>query len=257
VPSDAGVRSPPLSEGVHRLDARAGSGEIIAAIDIQVDASGRVVVRFADGALTVDRREPLVLQAPLDGVPGSVSLVGLDRGAFVVRLGGTALPYSYPIRSFVALDVPPGEVGFVVWLEGEEVLTGVAAVRSGQHVTCTVTYNDELFSSGCAPSGPVLTAEDVDLVQPISELKLLALIQQIDAAGRGTRQLQILSEVVGDAHLTCSQLSRLVEPILYGADRLEAVRIALPILLDPDNAHLLEPAFTFRGDIRRLHKLFE
>ncbi|MFT5686683.1 MAG: hypothetical protein ACI8RZ_007639 [Myxococcota bacterium] len=256
-PTDTGLRSPPLSGGVHRLDARNSSGELIAAIDVDVDADARVVVGFAEGAFTLLHEEPLVLGAMADGTPGSVSLVGLDRGAFMVRLASEPLPYSYPIRSFVALDVPAGEVGFVVWMEGEEVLTGASAVASGQHTTCSVTYNDEMFSSKCSVSGPALTATDVDLVQPISEMKLVALIQQIDAAGRGARQLEILAEAATTVHLTCSQLTRLVQPILLSADRLEAVAVALPILLDPDHADLLQPAFTFRGDRRRLQKILE
>ena len=256
-PSDAGVVSPPLPEGTHRLDARSQTGALIAAIDLAVPADVRMVVRFEDGAFTVLRQEPLVAPAAAVGsAPGSVAIVGLDRGAFIVRLSGDTLPYSYPIRSFVALDVPAGDAGFVVWLEGEEVLTGFAAVAAGQHTDCTVLYNDEIFSSDCVAGGRALTVDDVDLVQPISEMKLLSLIERIDAAGRGSRQLEILQEAVDEVHLTCSQLTRLIEPILFGADRLEAVRLALPVLLDPDNAHLLDAAFSFGADRRRLQKLF-
>lgn len=255
--TDAGLRSPPLSGGVHRLDARNSSGETIAAIDLEVGADSRVVVGFSDGAFSVLREEPLVLGGMTDGAPGSVSIVGLDRGAFIVRLAGEPLPYSYPIRSFVALDVPAGDAGFVVWLEGAEVLTGASSVSSGQHTTCTITYDEEIFSSDCGVSGPVLTADDVDLVQPISEMRLLALIDKLAAAGRGSRQLEIFTEAVAEIHVTASQLARLLQPFLLSADRLEAVTIAMPVLLDPNNAHLLEPAFTFGGDRRRLRKMFE
>ena len=256
-PTDAGVRSPPLSDGVHRLDARSSTGEVVAAIDLTIAADERVVVQYAGGAFTIIQREPLVVSTVEAGQPGSISLLGLDRGAFVVRLAGEVLPYSYPIRSFVALDVPAGEIGFVVSLEGEEILTGVAAVPPGQHASCTVLYNQEMFSSDCAAGGTALTAAEVDLVQPISEMKLISLIREIDAAGRATRQLEILSEAVLSAHFTCSQLSRLVEPILFGADRLEAVTLTLPVLLDPDNAGLLEPAFSFGTDRRQMRRLFE
>ncbi|MDG1483037.1 MAG: DUF4476 domain-containing protein [Myxococcota bacterium] len=253
----AGLRSPPLSDGVHRLDARNRSGETIAAIDLQVGADARVVVGYFEGSFSVLREEPLVLGGMTDGAPGSVSVVGLDRGAFVVRLAGEPLPYSYPTRSFVALALSPGDAGFVVWLEGEEVLTGAASVSSGQHTTCTVTYDAEIFSADCGRSGPALTADDVDLLQPISEMKLLALIERLAAAGRGARQLEILTEAVVEAHITASQLARLLQTFLLSADRLEAVRVAMPVLLDPGNAHLLESAFTFGGDRRRLRKMFE
>ena len=252
-----GLRSPPLSGGVHRLDARNSSGETIAAIDLEVGSDARVVVGFFEGEFSVLREEPLVLGGVTDGAPGSVSVVGLDRSAFIVRLAGEPLPYSYPIRSFVALAVPAGDAGFVVWLEGEEVLTGASSVSPGQHTTCTVTYDEEIFSSDCGVSGPALTADDVDLVQPISEMKLLSLIERLTAAGRGARQLGILTEAIVEAHVTASQLTRLLQPFLLSADRLEAVRIAIPVLLDPSNAHLLESAFTFSGDRRRLRKMFE
>ena len=36
-PAEAGLRTPPLAAGVHRLDARNRSGELISAIDLTVD----------------------------------------------------------------------------------------------------------------------------------------------------------------------------------------------------------------------------
>lgn len=114
-----------------------------------------------------------------------------------------------------------------------------------------------IFASKCAASDPAVMASGVDLIQPLSEMKLLSFIAELRASGRASRQLEIPSAAVTASHITCSQLTRLIEPILFGTVRLEAVRTALPVVLDPDNSGLLAARFSFRGDQRQLRKIFE
>ena len=252
-----GLRSGPLSGGLHRLEARSMLGQSIAHLDVEVAEDALVVVQYHAEGFTVLRTA--ALPPALPRASASASVVGLDPGAFSVWIDGQEVPFVPASQAFIAADLLPGSHALEVRMGPASMLHHALVAVRDQHTACTALLGAS-FTLTCAASGSPLTAADLTAApppQPLQPEELLELLAALTAARRSSAQLALLAEATAHTTMTCAQLALLVEPIRLGEDRLAAFRLVMPALIDPQNGDILEGTLTFRADRRALRALLE
>lgn len=95
------------------------------------------------------------------------------------------------------------------------------------------------------------------VVQPIHESRLRQLTQAMARESFSREKLTVLREAARGDNFLVSQTKLLLEQFSFSNDKLEAVRILWPRVLDRDNAFQLYGAFSFSSDKEKLRKILE
>lgn len=92
---------------------------------------------------------------------------------------------------------------------------------------------------------------------PLADLDFERLLSALDSVPFAARRLALLADAVRHNPLTVHQLTRVLERFAFAAERLDAVRLAAPRLVDPELAFELQSAFPFEDDRVTLQKILE
>jgi hypothetical protein len=82
-------------------------------------------------------------------------------------------------------------------------------------------------------------------VYPISEGQLQSLIQAIQKESFGDGKLRVLESAAPTQYFLVPQVMKLLQKFSFGEDKLDAVRLLWPRVLDRENAYQLYGAFSF------------
>jgi len=127
---------------------------------------------------------------------------------------------------------------------------GVSVTAPGLNVNINTGYPNQ------AAPPPQPQPQQPAAPQPVSEGKLQQLIAAVTDASFSDDQVSVLRTAASRNHFTCAQVARLVEPISFSDPKIEAVQALRPTIVDPENAHQLEAAFSFSSDKEQVRAMF-
>lgn len=93
------------------------------------------------------------------------------------------------------------------------------------------------------------------VVQPIREDQLQRLSKAIGNESFGDGKLRVLESAAGQQYFLVPQVQKLLQRFTFAEDRLNAVRVLWPRVLDRENAYQLYGAFTFPSEKEELRKI--
>lgn len=97
--------------------------------------------------------------------------------------------------------------------------------------------------------------EPAPVLNPISESSLQTLIQDLREEPFSDDQLRLLRTAADKHHFTVDQVLRILPVFTFEDDRVEAVRILWPKVLDKENGHRLYSAFTFSDSKEKVEQI--
>ena len=110
------------------------------------------------------------------------------------------------------------------------------------------------------PGGPVVvttTQAPPPGPTPMPSDRFERLSQAIRAENFPQQQLDVLRVAASHDFFTCDQLARLVDLYAFPKDKVEAVRLTRPHILDPENGYTLSSHFDFPTDKQTVQKMFQ
>jgi hypothetical protein len=95
----------------------------------------------------------------------------------------------------------------------------------------------------------------VPAVQPITDAQLDQLMKAIGRESFGDAKLRVLSSAAPTQYYLVPQVLKVLQRFSFGADKLEAMRVLWPRVLDRENAYQLYGAFSFQGEKEQLRQI--
>jgi Domain of unknown function (DUF4476) len=92
-------------------------------------------------------------------------------------------------------------------------------------------------------------------VYPIAEDQLQNLIRAVSKEPFGDGKLRVLGLAAPSQYFMVPQVLRILQKFSFGEDKLNAVRVLWPRVLDRQNAYQLEQAFTYSSDKEKLRQI--
>lgn len=223
---------------------------------------------------------------------GSLAIKGIPQESKVL-MNKQRATWSRAELDFVSTGLSPGLVDLVVDGPGAVGFAVQVDVRAGIHTQCELKdldlrcfwdgpARDDRSSPGLvivrAPTSmnpgvvpPVLTPTPPPVgpapvvpppvlpppgPQAIDEQAFGALLKAVDDAPFSDDQLGIL-KTASSGYFTCAQVGLLIDQISFSADKVEAVQILRPHIIDPQNAHTLNEHLSFSDDRRKVMAMFQ
>jgi hypothetical protein len=236
-----------------------------------------------------DDRVVVVGAPPAAAGTGSLAIKGLPLESKVL-MNKQKATWSRAELDFVSTGLKPGLVDLVVDGPGAVGFAIQVDVRAGMHTQCELQDLDlRCFWDGPArddrsspalvivraPTSmnpgvvpPVLTpappvvgpAPSLPLPpvgpQPLDDQSFNNLVKAVDDAPFSDDQLGLL-KIASSGYFTCAQVGALIDQISFSADKVEAVQILRPHIVDPQNAYLLNEHLSFSDDRRKVMAMFQ
>lgn len=92
--------------------------------------------------------------------------------------------------------------------------------------------------------------------QPMTDARFAALLAAMEAELGSDARLRVLEDAARGNHFLVAQTRRLIDGFPFPSDKLRAVEIAAPRVVDPENAFELTGAFGFESEKERVRALF-
>jgi hypothetical protein len=92
-------------------------------------------------------------------------------------------------------------------------------------------------------------------LMPMDPGAFASLVAAVDAESFSANKLRVLQEAAARNNFSVAQLVRLVNALSFAKDKVHAVEIVGPRLVDPQNAFQVYDAFTFAADKRRVQQI--
>ncbi len=101
------------------------------------------------------------------------------------------------------------------------------------------------------------TPRDETPAAPVDEATFGALVFEMHAAPFVAERRDVLRAAVAGRWFTSAQVARVLDAFPFSSDQVEAVRLLVPRLTDPENAFRLFGAFPFEADRAAVRALLE
>ncbi|MCK6516440.1 DUF4476 domain-containing protein, partial [Myxococcota bacterium] len=225
---------------------------------------------------------------------GSLAIKGVPQESKVV-MNKQRATWSRAELDFVTTGLKPGLVDLVVEGPGAVGFAIQVDVRAGLHTQCELQDLDlrcfwdgparddrsspglvivrapTSMNPGVVPPGlnpvpppvgpaPVIPVPVVPLPpvgpQPLDDQAFNSLLKSVDDAPFSDDQLGLL-KIASSGYFTCAQVGVLIDQISFSADKVEAVQILRPHIVDPQNAHILNEHLSFSDDRRKVMAMFQ
>jgi hypothetical protein len=117
-----------------------------------------------------------------------------------------------------------------------------------------------------APTGPVVVTTQQQPPPPppappgpmaIAQERFTNLMRAISNESFPAQKLSVLKTAAGREFFTCDQVAQLVDLYDFPHDKVEAVRMTRPHILDPENGYNLSAHFDFPADKQSVQQLFQ
>jgi hypothetical protein len=119
-----------------------------------------------------------------------------------------------------------------------------------------LTSARELRHRGHRPQQPAPPPPPpVPAVQPITEAQLDQLMKAIGRESFSDGKLRVLSSAAPTQYFLVPQVQKLLQRFSFGEDKLNAMRVLWPRVLDRENAFQLYGSFTFQGEKEQLRQI--
>lgn len=157
------------------------------------------------------------------------------------------------------LEAKPRELGTLRLIDDVTGATTVTAAVPGAEARVTVVTTTST-PNVVAPTvvAPTVVAPMV-VAKPnaISATTFASLKQTIKAGSFADDQLSALRSAAAHNWFTIAQVGEVVDLFTFGDDKIKAVRVLKPRVIDPENAFMLQNHFTFGDDKRKVMKIFK
>jgi hypothetical protein len=251
---------------------------------------------LANAAQSVPKDDRVVVVSgpgqPAEAPLGSLAIKGVPQES-KVSMNKQRATWSRAELDFVSTGLKPGLVDLVVEGPGAVGFAIQVDVRAGVHTQCELQNLDlRCFWDGPArddrsspalvivraptsmnpgvvppvlspiqpPVGPAPGLPVVPLPpvgpQPLDDQAFGSLLKAVDEAPFSDDQLGLL-KVASSGYFTCDQVGALIDQISFSADKVEAVQILRPHIVDPQNAHTLNEHLSFSDDRRKVMAMFQ
>lgn len=94
-----------------------------------------------------------------------------------------------------------------------------------------------------------------ETVNAMSEAEFKKLKSNVENESFADDQISVIRIAAKNKYFTIDQLIRLLSVFSFAEDKIEAVRIVYPKVVDPDNAHNLMSAFTYSDDKKTVENI--
>jgi hypothetical protein len=95
------------------------------------------------------------------------------------------------------------------------------------------------------------------VLSPMGDATLRSLVQQINGVPFSSDKLDVLRQAANGNFFLVDQVSRLLPLFVHSADRISALQILAPLILDRPNNFKIIPLFQFSGDRSTAQKILE
>ncbi|HYI01589.1 DUF4476 domain-containing protein [Hyalangium sp.] len=92
-------------------------------------------------------------------------------------------------------------------------------------------------------------------VYPISEDQLQSLIRAVNKESFGDGKLRVLEAAASSQHFLVPQVTKILQRFSFGEDKLDAVRVLWPRVLDRENSFQLYQLFSFQNEKDQLKQI--
>ena len=195
--------------------------------------------------------------------PGSYPLSLYRMGKLVMAGDVTVNASAHAICTLVAYPLgvagecnnagpalPASEVGPAASVGGS--VSTTTATAGGVSVQVVLNTPSPDTAPPAVPAQPAPPAPP----KPMDEASLSSLVSAVEKASFSDQQVDVLRTAAAHNHFTCAQVVRLIGPIHFSTDRVNAVRVLAPQVVDPQNAYVIEDALTFSSEKEEVRKLF-
>jgi len=107
------------------------------------------------------------------------------------------------------------------------------------------------------PQYPPPQAPPPVMLSPMGEATLRALVKQIEGVPFSSDKLDVLRTAASGNFFVVDQVVRLIPLFVHSSDRLSALQLLAPLILDRPNNFKIVPLFDFAGDRDRAQKILE
>lgn len=105
------------------------------------------------------------------------------------------------------------------------------------------------------PTAPPVQVRPRPTIQPIADATLQALMGAIQKESFSDNRIAVLRQAVPSHFFLVSQVQQILPLYTFSADKLQAMRLLKPRMLDPENAFRLYDSFTFSADKEELGRI--
>ena len=207
---------------------------------------GRFVETEADHRLVVERdpfgRTRIKVLAPERAV---VHVLQQGREVYVDEVP-TVFDAAPNARYRLQVVLPDG----AVWTRPVETRLGAVAklwVNAGGPPAQPVYVQTVAVQPPPPPPGP----------QPMAGDRFARLVEAIRAESFSQQQLAVLQTAAAHEYFTVDQVGRLVDLYSFPRDKVEAVKLTRPHVLDPENGYTLSSHFDFNNDKQTVQRMFQ
>lgn len=211
---------------------------------------------------------PPVAAPPAPSAPAfsgdvSVAFTGLDPLMHGMIVAGKDLPWDRERQAFVVTGLEPNHR-----YELALILRGVSHLKNGfttgepGHMNCPVLMLTPITYefADCVEGGAALGAAGAPAAppppSPIADADLAALVKAVDDESFSSDQLDLVRTAVGKHHFLCRQVAQVIEPFAHDSDKVEALEVLRPKVLDPANVGVIENVLSFSSDKEKVRALF-
>lgn len=234
-----------LAAGRHVLETRNALGKTTAYKELDLAVDDRVRFEYR-------KRELWHVNTSKMAMPTANTTVVRTTTTTTAQGGGGYDVIMQEGGETVHMGVSAGPMGGrVVVSDGQNTVAmdaGITVTETTTRTTTTTTTTGDAFGTAVVPSAA-----------PASEMdpgSFNALRQQMDDAAFSDDKLSLLTTAVTHNLLSCNQLVQLLDTLPMSSDKVKAVGIAQPSVIDPQNAHLLNGAFSFSSDAQKAQAFF-
>ncbi|MCD6417796.1 DUF4476 domain-containing protein [bacterium] len=101
----------------------------------------------------------------------------------------------------------------------------------------------------------MVTPIEVEQINPMSAEAFANFLLLLENEPFADDRLLLLKQVLAKNYLTTYQLASIIDKFAFSDDKLKAVKIALPRLVDPENAFILRDKFEFDQDKQKFMQM--
>ncbi len=102
---------------------------------------------------------------------------------------------------------------------------------------------------------PISVIEQKPVSKAMSDSEFQRLLSNVESESFADDQLSVVRIAAGSKYFTCNQLIQLVDVFSFADEKIEAVRIVYPKVIDKGNAHNIVGAFTYSDDKKEVEQI--
>ncbi len=125
----------------------------------------------------------------------------------------------------------------------------------GCYVEIASTVQQLSMLVSLVPRDAISISVPVNIIEPMSAESFANFLLLLEDEAFADDKLLLLKQVIAKNYVTSHQLGKILDQFTFSDDKLEAVSIALPRLLDIENAFILRDKFSFGSDREKFMKL--